>query len=139
MELLISPLSFLDPQRDIEREPHGSQQTDSAAEHEPRLLCARCRHAITRRSRQIAVNGAHTHTFTNPHGLTFHIGCYRDAPGCTEAGTATTEFTWFPGYAWRFAECGGCGVHLGWLFTSTADGFYGLIVDRLTSGGPAPT
>lgn len=31
---------------------------------------------------------------------------------------ASTEDSWFPGYAWRIASCGECASHLGWLFTS---------------------
>ena len=31
---------------------------------------------------------------------------------------ASTEDSWFPGYAWRVASCGECASHLGWLFTS---------------------
>lgn len=135
MELTISALSFFDPQRDTEREPRSSREPSSAAERERRLFCARCRHTITHQNQQIEANGAHTHAFINPHGLTFHIGCFRDAPGCTPLGAPTTEFTWFPGYAWRVADCAKCAVHLGWLFTSSSDAFYGLIVDRLTSEG----
>lgn len=97
----------------------------------PRLLCVRCRHPITDSDQRIDVSGSHAHTCTNPLGLTFHIGCFRDAPGCASIGAATTEYTWFPGYAWRIADCAKCGVHLGWQFTSPADGFFGLIVDRL--------
>jgi len=134
MELLITPLLFFDSQRETQRRAHSSRQTDRTAEREQRLFCVRCRHTITHRSQQIAMNGAHAHCFTNPHGLQFHIGCYRDAPGCIAIGAVTTEFTWFPGYAWRIADCGKCGVHLGWLFTSSADGFYGLIDDRVTTG-----
>lgn len=135
MELSISPLLFFDPQRDNRREPRLSRQPDNAADREQRLFCARCGHTITRQDQRIAVNGTHAHDFTNPHGLTFHIGCFRDAPGCIPFGAATTEFTWFPGYAWQIADCASCGVHLGWLFTSSADGFYGLILNRLTSVG----
>lgn len=133
MELTISPLVFFDPARGTRRQPRSSRQPDKAAEHEKRLVCGRCGHTITHQSRRIAVNGAHAHTCTNPHGLTFHIGCFRDAPGCSTFGAATIEDTWFPGYAWRFADCAKCGVHLGWLFASSADAFYGLIVDRLRS------
>jgi hypothetical protein len=132
MELLISPLLFFDPQG--KRQPRLSR-TDNVAEREQRLFCARCRHTITHQRQQIVVNGAHAHTCTNPHGFAFHIGCYREAPGCSAFGSATIEFTWFPGYAWRVADCGNCGVHLGWVFTSSADAFYGLIVNRLTSEG----
>lgn len=99
-----------------------------------RLYCAACAHPITRRQAAISVQGAHQHRFTNPHGITFHIGCYGEAAGCRQAGEATEEHTWFPAHAWRIAVCAECRIHLGWAF-HTPDGrcFFGLIVDRLAS------
>jgi len=32
---------------------------------------------------------------------------------------------------WQIADCGACGVHLGWSFTGASERFYGLILDRL--------
>jgi hypothetical protein len=72
------------------------------------------------------------HTFANPHGLVFEIGCFREAAGCSLLGAPTDEFTWFHGFRWRVACCMRCLCHLGWCFTSGAGGrFFGLIVDRL--------
>lgn len=31
----------------------------------------------------------------------------------------STEFSWFPGYAWQIALCKRCQIHIGWRFTST--------------------
>lgn len=132
-ETLVRSYHFFDRKSDAERERRLRRELADVPKRAERLFCVRCGHAITDRSRQIAVNGAHAHTCTNPHGLTFHIGCFREAPGCTASGEATVKFTWFPGYAWRIADCAKCGMHLGWLFLSSADGFYGLIVDRLSS------
>lgn len=132
MQLALSPLLFFDPAGKRHRAPRASRDTARAADRERRILCTRCGNTITHRDQRIAVNGAHAHTCTNPHGLTFHIGCFREAPGCAAFGEATAKFTWFPGYAWRIADCAKCGTHLGWLFVSSADGFYGLIADRLT-------
>ncbi|HEX9812571.1 MAG TPA: cereblon family protein [Burkholderiales bacterium] len=137
MEHAVSPYFFFDPERDNERQRRSAWQIDDAAERERRLFCARCRSPITSLDLRIAVNGQHAHSCTNPHGLHFHIGCFRQAPGCAAFGAATTEYTWFPGYAWRVADCARCGVHLGWSFASSSDSFYGLIIDRLTSAGPA--
>lgn len=97
-----------------------------------RLYCAACKHPITGEDQRIAVRGTHEHSCTNPQEISFHIGCFRQAPGCISIGTATEEFTWFPGYAWRVALCNGCGRHLGWLFQQPgAGGFYGLILVQL--------
>jgi hypothetical protein len=99
---------------------------------EPVILCRHCRHIITRPKERMEKNGAHRHTFANPHGIVFEIACFREAEGCGYRGSATGEFTWFAGYQWRVAVCGACITHLGWYFSSTGgDGFHGLIVDRL--------
>jgi hypothetical protein len=76
------------------------------------------------------VDGNHAHTRTNPSGIRFTFGCFRNAPGCSCSGAPTGEHTWFAGCRWRIACCGGCGEHLGWAFTG-AESFYGLILARL--------
>jgi hypothetical protein len=111
------------------REP---ARRDVTADDEGRVLvCAACLQAITSTSARIEMSGSHAHTFSNPHGIVFHIGCFAVAPGCGEASEASTLHTWFPGYAWQVAVCRGCGVHLGWLFRSGDSRFHGLIFDRL--------
>jgi hypothetical protein len=101
--------------------------------HEERVYrCVLCGEKITAEKNRVPVKGQHEHTFTNPHGFIFTIGCFSDAPGCRCAGYPTSEFTWFAGYAWRYAACGGCGTHMGWEFSSDADLFFGLILNRLS-------
>ncbi len=107
------------------------QQT-SAEQPEKRLCCKVCGQMITREQDRIKRGGAHTHTFTNPHGIRFAIGCFETVAGCEEKGIKTEEFTWFPGFGWRIAYCTGCKEHLGWRFHSQGeDTFYGLILKRL--------
>lgn len=101
-------------------------------EEESFILCRQCSQAVTRAADRISQQGAHHHTFANPHGIVYEIGCFRSAVGCGTTGPATDEFTWFPGYEWRVAVCRSCLTHLGWLFTASgSDRFYGLILDRL--------
>ena len=95
------------------------------------LVCAECLHAVTSTSARIRVSGGDSHTFANPHGFVFHVACYAVAPGCAAVTEASTDFSWFPGYAWQVAVCRGCGTHLGWLFRSADSHFHALIVDRL--------
>jgi hypothetical protein len=137
MQFAIPSHYFLDPKSDSERERRLSREADDALQRERRLFCARCHHAVTHQDQRIAVSGGQEHDFTNPHGFSFRIGCFREASGCVATGERTTEHTWFPGYAWQVAQCERCGIHLGWLFASSADGFYGLIIERLTSAGSA--
>ena len=91
------------------------------------IRCRSCEHTITRPDLAIQ---PHEHTFRNPGGYSFHVLCYSDAPGAADVGEATTEATWFPGYAWSFATCGQCQTHLGWWY-SGEDRFAGLIAQRL--------
>ena len=105
-----------------------------------RLLCLACGHPITSLRERISAGGAHQHTFANPAGFVFRIGCFGRAPGCVQSGPPPTlEHTWFPGRAWRCALCGGCRTHLGWAFQDGNSGFFGLILDRLLeTGGQDP-
>ena len=120
--------------------PGGGQQPDikvaeqdaELPEEEAYIICRQCRQAITRSEERFSIQGAHRHTFANPHGLVFEIGCFKNAIGCGYAGPASDEFTWFAGYRWRVCFCSSCMTHLGWLFTSTGgDAFHGLILERL--------
>ena len=109
---------------------------EEAPEQEPEeeeyILCRQCRQAITRPTERITVQGTHQHTFANPHGIVFGIGCFKTAQGCGYAGPPSTEFTWFSGYAWRVSYCTLCMTHLGWIFIATSgDSFHGFILDRL--------
>ncbi|MCU0693499.1 MAG: cereblon family protein [Polyangiaceae bacterium] len=97
----------------------------------PELVCVACRHAITSRDARVEVAGAHRHTFANPNGIVYCIGCFSRAPGCLSVGRLSTEFPWFAGFAWQVAVCGRCSAHLGWGFRSADRGFHGLILDRL--------
>jgi hypothetical protein len=95
------------------------------------LVCRSCLAPVTTTAEKIEVSGAHTHSFTNPHGLFFDIGCFRHAPGCVYTSESSGEFTWFPGFRWQVAVCRSCMTHLGWLFTSGGSRFTGLILDKL--------
>lgn len=84
-------------------------------------------------------------TFVNAYGCMHSITCV-----CTVTsgavvclGHPTTEFSWFPRYAWTTAMCK-CGQHLGWRFTRVSgtgpEEFWGLAhssldVSSLQQGG----
>jgi hypothetical protein len=103
-----------------------------AATEDPYILCRACRHPITRAAERISINGSHRHTFANPSGIVFEVGCFRRAEGCGTAGPASEEFTWFAGHSWRVCLCAACLIHLGWRFASRAGNiFHALILDRL--------
>jgi hypothetical protein len=136
-------VAILNPIQALRYPQHGNDGTDSQStvseqvkeadeDQENWILCRGCRIPVTRSSERRQVDGSHIHTFANPSGIVFEIGCFSSAPGCQYIGPASGEFTWFRGYQWRIAICRGCLNHLGWAFTSVGgDGFHGLIVDRL--------
>ena len=99
------------------------------------IRCSACGQRITSAGERISQAGSHEHNFANPAGFEFHIGCFRAAPGCGQMGSVTEAWTWFRGYAWSVALCTQCGTHLGWAYRpmGTGEGFYGLILDKLTT------
>jgi hypothetical protein len=119
------------PQK-VSPEPGTAPSDEEAPQEEAFILCRDCRHPISRPADRISIQGRYRHTFANPHGIVYEIGCFRNAPGCGVIGPASDEFTWFAGHHWQVCVCAACLVHLGWRFASTGGGtFYGLILDRL--------
>lgn len=124
--------------------PKGGQTIESRSEASSQeglqdggsgLLCRQCGGLVTSEHERITVGGRHQHTFANPHGIVFTIGCFRSAPGCGCRGPLTTEWSWFKGFSWRLAHCRDCLSHLGWQYVSRAgERFWGLILDALVSG-----
>lgn len=108
----------------------NENQQETVTEENKKLLCSYCKNYITNADESISIEGAQTHTFSNPVGYVYTINCYRTAPGCMVAGDSTSEFTWFSDYAWQLAFCNACREQLGWLFSNEQQ-FYALIVDRL--------
>ena len=105
-------------------------------EEERWLRCAACGEPIVRETARLVVNGSHEHSFLNPSGLRFIVGCWSSAPGCLSDGERSTVWTWFPGFAWQVEVCRSCSVHLGWSFHAGST-FYGLIRDRLVGSSLA--
>jgi hypothetical protein len=93
-----------------------------------RILCRCCGRHITSGRQRISVNGSHEHTFANPEGILFHIGCFGKVQGCLFHGEPTGQWSWFKGYLWRVTYCAGCGSHLGWCFSSGEHCFHGLVL-----------
>ena len=101
----------------------------------PVIICRACDAVVTRPEFRIEVDGGFVHTFANPHGLVFEIGCFSEAEGCVRGSAPSDEFSWFRGHVWTVAVCRNCQNQLGWIFSSAKDGtpnqFFGLILDQL--------
>lgn len=96
------------------------------------LICRCCNAAITRCIERISIGISHHYRFTNPAGISYSIGCFRNAPGCSISGNLTEEDSWFSGYKWQLASCSECHEHLGWYYQGAKQRFFfGLIDSRL--------
>ena len=114
------------------RDLNWIEEEEEKPRNEKALLCRQCLLTITNRSELIEVEGAYEHTFANPQGVVFQIGCFGSVKGCGHVGPATDEWSWFKGFRWQIALCGMCLTHLGWYYTSKyMNSFHGLILDRL--------
>jgi len=99
------------------------------------LLCMFCRQRITSEDKAIQINNRHCHTYSNPAGTRFRIGCFSSAAGCQHHSHPTEEYTWFKGFSWQVALCTNCQTQMGWYYRSAAAmSFYGLILDYLIAG-----
>jgi len=96
------------------------------------LLCRRCGQQITSDTQRISVDSAHEHTFANPEGILFHIGCFGHVQSCQFSGEPTAQWSWFKGYQWRVTYCAECNLHLGWRFSSGDHIFHGLVLQNLS-------
>ena len=101
-------------------------------ETEKWIVCRQCQQRLTRPSERIEINGSHSHTFANPSGVVFEIGCFRIVTGLNYIGPPSYEFPWFTGRSWQIVICSICQIHLGWCFHGRDSNlFFGLILDRL--------
>lgn len=112
-------------------DPALKEKDEKSVQSLEAIRCKNCGWHITTKDQKIAVNDSHTHTFFNPAGIVFELVCFRKASGCMLAGEATSEFTWFSGYVWRYALCQNCTQHLGWYYEDRDSSFFGLIFNNL--------
>jgi hypothetical protein len=122
------------PLPDAAQEQEQQDEQQQGLARGERILCRQCLQLITSTAERIEIGGGHQHTFANPAGLLFQIGCFRRAQGCAAAGQPEAEWSWFQGYSWQVVLCSSCATHMGWLYTGSGDSFYGLILHRLLQG-----
>lgn len=120
----------VEPKKSFGR-PSVQKKTEDSSDAQSALYCRACGKSITAKDQSISVDSSFRHTFFNPAGIVFELGCYKKAPGCTIVGIPSSEFSWFSGYLWSFALCSSCEEHLGWCFESETSVFWGLILNKL--------
>lgn len=132
MELVNShPLFLRVGGQERQDQPERKAQQERAVEPLKAICCLACGGVVTAKDQKIQVSGSHAHTFFNPAGIVYELGCFQKAPGCLVVGAPSREFAWFPGHLWRIALCHHCRTHLGWLFAMEGNSFYGLILKKL--------
>lgn len=124
---------FRGSKENTDRDNLSIEKDESEKEPQKGLLCRVCHLLITTSRESLEKDGKHLHTFFNPAGIVYEIGCFRRAPGCLVYGAPSSEFAWFGGYSWQIVHCRSCQQHLGWMF-SGEDRFFGLVVNKLIEG-----
>ena len=118
-------------------EAESAEQTAAQPDEkdDPVIVCRNCNSIVTKPRFQVEIDNRFSHTFANPHGIVFEIGCFSKADGCVKASDTTDEFSWFNGYVWAIVLCRNCRCQLGWIFIPARSGqgasFFGLILDQL--------
>ena len=59
-------------------------QSRTVPKDDSNIYCASCGLIITSKQEMIQINGSFEHLFTNPNGIEFHFGTYKNAPGCIQ-------------------------------------------------------
>lgn len=132
MELLNShPLFLRVVGQERQDQPERKSQQERTAEPLEAIRCLACGGVVTAKDQKIQVSGSYAHTFFNPAGIVYELGCFQKAPGCLDVGAPSREFTWFPEYLWCISLCRYCRTHLGWVFAMEGNSFYGLILKKL--------
>jgi len=111
------------------REPAGAPAPGAgaspASSHELELgardwyACAACAAPLAREDWVLEADTQGPLVFANPHGRFFELLLVTHVVGAIFDRDATSEFTWFAGYAWRVGGCARCGAHIGWHFEAT--------------------
>ncbi|XP_061407724.1 protein cereblon [Lethenteron reissneri] len=84
------------------------------------LCCRNCDMEITMRGEIFSLSQyGPMAAYVNPHGYVHETLTVHKASSLNLIGRPSTEYSWFPGYAWTIAQCRDCGSHMGWKFTAT--------------------
>jgi len=96
------------------------------------LACMRCKAVITDKAELFSLSQkGPMSAYVNPGGHVHETVTFYKAKNLSLQGQSTTEYSWFPGYAWTVATCKSCHAHMGWKFNADKRGlqpskFWGL-------------
>ncbi|XP_043674628.1 protein cereblon isoform X2 [Vespula pensylvanica] len=97
------------------------------------FVCIHCDNFIAHQSNMfpMSTEGLQS-TYCNGYGVIFETITVYHAEGLKlNMDTSSTDYSWFPGYAWTTASCNNCYSHMGWKFTAVKNNlkpkaFWGL-------------
>ncbi|XP_037092411.1 protein cereblon-like [Pollicipes pollicipes] len=114
------------------------------------MACADCEQPLASSDDVFAMSAEGPQSiFVNPHGDLHETLTLHRASGLRCITRPSTEYSWFPGYAWEIAHCTQCSSHMGWRFTACRESlrptsFWGLCRRSLAvrsgpvAGAPPP-
>lgn len=83
------------------------------------LTCKECRSKVADRGDVFSMSQQGPQgTYVNPHGYVHEMITVRRAKGVYWNGRPSSQYSWFPGYAWTILHCRSCHSHVGWKFTA---------------------
>eukprot|EP00088_Acartia_fossae_P048568 TRINITY_DN5300_c1_g1_i1.p1 TRINITY_DN5300_c1_g1~~TRINITY_DN5300_c1_g1_i1.p1 ORF type:complete len:511 (+),score=87.64 TRINITY_DN5300_c1_g1_i1:54-1586(+) len=103
------------------------------------LVCRRCYNDLADQTDIFSMSAEGPQgAFVNPGGHLHETLTVYKAKNLKLVGNPSTEYSWFPGYAWTIVECSRCFNHIGWKFTAAKDGlrpdkFYGFSRKSISS------
>ncbi len=100
------------------------------------FLCAHCGAFITQSAALIKMNGATEHSYVNPSGIRCNFRTFIHCENVLIHEQLYEEYSWFPGYGWRFLMCGHCSLHLGWKYDAlrggmNPPGLFGVLIESV--------
>ena len=86
------------------------------------ITCLKCKSKVCRKEDVFCMSlKGPQGTYVNPSGFVHETITVFRAEGLSLIDEPSTEFSWFPGYAWTICNCSRCGSHIGWKFTTAKD------------------
>ncbi|XP_044598142.1 protein cereblon isoform X1 [Cotesia glomerata] len=105
------------------------------------FVCKRCGAKVAKQTDVFQMNEEGVQSaYCNPAGAIHETITLHKAQSLVLDNTPpSSEYSWFPGYQWTIAHCGGCRSHMGWRFTAAQrdlkpQSFWGLTRTSLVWG-----
>jgi cereblon len=103
------------------------------------IYCKRCEACFCRREDVFSMSATGPQaSYVNQRGMVFDLFTVYTATALKAISHPTTNYTWFPGYAWIIATCSSCHVQIGFKFVATnkslkPESFWGLSRNSVNS------